>query len=80
MRVNSSLLEPGDYRPGHNKWDYAYSIGELQPDVVSQIWEGTEEEAAPYLVNYERHVVDGIPYYFLEDSEKILWDLVPPQN
>jgi hypothetical protein len=80
MRVNSSLFEPGDYRPGHNKWDYAYSIGEFQPDVVAQIWEGTEEEAAPYLLNYERYVIDGIPYYFLEDSEKIIWDLIPPQN
>lgn len=80
MRVNSSLFEPGDYRPGHNKWDYAYSIGEFQPDVVAQIWEGTEEEAALYLVNYERYVIEGIPYYFLEDSKKILWDLIPPQN
>lgn len=80
MRVNSSLFEPGDFRPGHNKWDYAYSIGELHPDVVAQIWEGTEEEAAPYLVNYERYVIDGIPYYFLVDSEYILWELIPTQN
>ena len=24
--------------PGHNKYDFAYSIGELQPDVVAQPW------------------------------------------
>ncbi|HEX5068831.1 MAG TPA: hypothetical protein VFV78_01345 [Vicinamibacterales bacterium] len=24
--------------PGHDKWDYAYSVGELQPDVVVQTW------------------------------------------
>ena len=22
------------FRPGHNKWDYAYSIGQLRPDVI----------------------------------------------
>jgi len=79
-RINSSLFEPGNYRPGHNKWNYAYSIGELQPDVVAQIWEGTDEEVAPYLVNYELYVIDGIPYYFREDSPYILWDQIPPQN
>jgi hypothetical protein len=25
-------------QPGHNKWDYAYSILELQPDVVADEW------------------------------------------
>lgn len=24
--------------PGHNKWDYSYSIGRLRPDVVAQLW------------------------------------------
>ena len=79
-RINSSLFQPGDFRPGHNKWDYAYSIGELQPDVVAQFWENTETEVAPYLVDYEIYVVNGIPYYFRTDSEKILWDQLPPQN
>jgi hypothetical protein len=80
VHINSSLFEPGNYRPGHNKWDYAYSIGVLNPDVVAQIWEDTDEEAAPYLVDYELYVIDGIPYYFREDSANILWDLIPPQN
>ena len=25
----------GEFYPGHNKWDYAYSIGELQPDLIA---------------------------------------------
>jgi hypothetical protein len=79
-RINSSLFEPGDYRPGHNKWDYAYSIGVLQPDVIAQIWENTDEEAAPYLVGYELYVIDGIPYYFREGSPNVLWDQIPPQE
>src|SRR5262249_37943555 len=32
-------LEPrGPLYPGHNKWDYDYSIGRLRPDVVVQLW------------------------------------------
>lgn len=79
-RINSSLFNPGDFRPGHNKWDYAYSIGEQQPDVVAQFWEGTDEEVAPYLVNYDLYTVNGIPYYFRSDSDKVLWNQLPPQN
>ncbi len=26
------------FLPGHDKWDYAYSIGQLRPDVVAQLW------------------------------------------
>jgi hypothetical protein len=25
----------GEFYPGHNKWNYAYSIGELQPDLIA---------------------------------------------
>lgn len=25
----------GEFYPGHNKWDYGYSIGELQPDIIA---------------------------------------------
>lgn len=80
MHTNSSLFEPGNYRPGHNKWNYAYSIGELRPDVVAQIWENTDEEAAPYLQDYEVYVIDGIPYYFRDDSPNIIWENIPSQE
>ena len=41
------------FQPGHGKWDYDYSIGELRPDVVVQLWREDEEgravlEAAGY--------------------------------
>jgi hypothetical protein len=77
--INSSLFEPGNYRPGHNKWDYSYSIGVLKPDVVAQIWENTDKEAAPFLIDYVIYVIDGIPYYFRIDSPNILWDKLPNQ-
>jgi len=30
--------KPVPFRPGHNKWDYMHSIGDLRPDVVAQLW------------------------------------------
>ena len=41
------------FLPGHNKWDYEYSIGELQPDIVAEEWGFLPEymEAQP---NYTR--------------------------
>lgn len=39
--------EPGraiQFRPGHNKWDYAYSIGRLRPDVIAELFVATPQE------------------------------------
>jgi arabinofuranosyltransferase len=30
--------------PGHDKWDYDYSIGRMKPDVVTQIWQPTRAD------------------------------------
>ena len=35
------------YYPGHMKWDYAHSIGDLRPDVILEFW-GESAEIAPY--------------------------------
>lgn len=72
-----------DFRPGHMKWDYAWSIGFLEPDVVVEIWRGTSQEAAPYLEDYIIINVDGLTE-FLPDgrmflrrgSPNIYWDKV----
>jgi hypothetical protein len=31
-----------DFVPGHDKWDYDYSIGQLRPDVVAQLWHASQ--------------------------------------
>ncbi|MCW5875556.1 MAG: hypothetical protein KIS85_01620 [Anaerolineales bacterium] len=79
-RLNASLFEPGNYQPGHNKWDYAYSIGVLRPDVVAQVMDASQEEAMPYLVDYEMHLIEGIPYYFRSDSPHVRWELLSPES
>jgi hypothetical protein len=28
----------GPFYPGHDKWNYAYSIGQLQPDLIADNW------------------------------------------
>jgi len=32
------------FEPGHDKWDYAYSIGELRPDLVAQLWHASDDD------------------------------------
>jgi len=65
------------FRPGHMKWDYDYSIGELKPDVVVQLW-GDSSTAQAYLDKY--YLVGGIPgdmaFSLRAGSPNILWDRV----
>lgn len=50
-------LGNGEFYPGHNKWNYEYSIGQLQPDVIA-------DNFAP-LAGYMR----GNPKYEFLDSD-----------
>ena len=65
------------FRPGHMKWDYDYSIGELKPDVIVQLW-GDTRPAEPYLE--QDYVIggsgDGLIFYLRKNSPNILWDRV----
>lgn len=31
-------------RPGHDKWNYAHSVGRLRPDVIVQLWHPTDDD------------------------------------
>jgi hypothetical protein len=65
--------------PGHNKWDYAWSIGTLQPDVVVHLWlywSGLPD-AKPYLTrDYTliRWPNCRFDLYLKKSSPLILWD------
>ncbi len=65
-----------DLRPGHVKFNYKYSIGELQPDVVVEIMKSTQDQADPYLTNYVRATINGHLMYFKADSPYIHWDIL----
>jgi len=74
----TSFLRFVSFYPGHLKWDYAYSIGQLRPDVVYELWIGSSA-ARPYL---ERDYITkklpttGRPIYLRKDSSKIRWEAI----
>ncbi len=77
VRTPMSIEDVPDMRPGHMKWDYARTFGELKPDVIVSIWPGTDQEAAPYLAQYVyATIAPGVKVYLLKGSPNILWDKV----
>jgi hypothetical protein len=72
-----SMYDLEAFRPGHMKWDYDYSIGELKPDVIVQLWRGSEG-AQPYLDWYylQGGTGDGFNFWLRKDSPYINWEKV----
>lgn len=72
----------GDFFPGHNKWDYNYSIGKLQPDVVFQTFDrGLEKSLHERIINWGYKKMCPITgtfgsrgYYYRTNSNQIKWD------
>ena len=72
----------GEFFPGHNKWDYNYSIGELQPDVIFQTFDrGLEENLHQRIMNWgykKMCPITGVfgsrGYYYHSNSKQIKWD------
>jgi len=66
------------FHPGHMKWDYSYSIGQLKPDVVLQVWPRGGTEAFPFLekdyVVWEGHNLLGGAIFFRKDSPQLDWE------
>jgi arabinofuranosyltransferase len=70
-RVSAGALRFIDFRPGHTKFDYEYSIGRQRPDVIVQLWDHLEE-VQPYLDAYYRRIrVGGQCLYVRLDSDKL---------
>ncbi len=61
--------------PGHMKYDYNYSIGQLQPDVVQGLWDN--EEQGTHFLDKDYIKVDmgktGGDCWFHRNSPNILW-------
>jgi hypothetical protein len=61
------------------KWDYGYSIGQLKPDVIVQLYTHGNE-ARPYLQQYYRGVrLQGKCLYVREASVNVLWERLPAE-
>jgi hypothetical protein len=75
-RVPSGLARFVDFRPGHSKFDYGYSIERLAPDVVVQLWD-RREEIRPLLRRFYTGIsVTGKCVYARQSSPHVRWDLV----
>ncbi len=58
--VNPNMPWWAAFHPGHMKWDYDYSIGQLKPDVIqAPLWPVTDTTLAakPFLGDYELRAV-----------------------
>jgi arabinofuranosyltransferase len=42
--IARSAPKPIVFRPGHDKWDYAHSVGVLRPAVITQLWHPTRKD------------------------------------
>lgn len=58
------------FLPGHLKYDYAYSIGVLRPDILIELWRDPEE-AKPYLADYDVVVESGVQLYLRRGSPNV---------
>jgi hypothetical protein len=76
MEADQTVLP--EYVPGHMKWDYDHSIGELDPDVVFELWL-REQDAAIYLDNEYVRVwfpPAGRDVWMRAESPRIYWDRI----
>lgn len=82
MRTVSGAAKLVAFYPGHLKWDYSYSFGELKPDVVVQVWK-QPEEAKEFLGDYVSVRLYGYLFHIRENSQNVRWDVVrsmaPPE-
>ena len=77
VSMSMGIPDIPNMQPGHMKWNYKYSIGELKPDVITNIRLGTQEFADPYLKDYTYITIGPrIKLYLLIGSPNIKWDLL----
>ncbi|MEN3340284.1 MAG: hypothetical protein V7647_3960 [Acidobacteriota bacterium] len=66
-----------EFRPGHMKFDYEYSIEAQRPDAVVQLWHD-RDTVLPYLRTfYTPIMLRGTCIYLQNMSRRILWDALP---
>jgi arabinofuranosyltransferase len=77
VRIPMGIPDIPNMQPGHMKWNYEYTFGELKPDVIAHIRVDTEEEAAPYLEEYIFITIGpGVKLYLRNESPNIKWEVI----
>jgi hypothetical protein len=70
------------FQPGHMKYDFDYSIGQLKPDMVVQLWQPVEGAPTKLedLDKYYKGVrLQGECVYVRVASDKVLWERLPAE-
>ncbi len=78
-RVVASRAPRGNIRPGHNKWDYDYSIGLLKPDVVFQLVGKTTENEYKKIrqLGFNPVCFDNVKIgYVQKESAQVRWSFL----
>jgi hypothetical protein len=80
MHTELAAAQSMGFWPGHLKWDYDYSIGQLRPDVVVQVW-AVEPQTIPWLQrDYLPARFGGYLRYLRRGSPHIRWSELGLQN
>ena len=80
MHTESAVAKSRGFWPGHLKWDYDYSIGQLKPDVVVEVW-ALEPQTIPSLQrDYLPARFGGYSWYLRRGSPHIRWSALDLQN
>jgi arabinofuranosyltransferase len=85
MRLDPSLLARSfGFWPGHLKWDYDYSIGQLKPDLVLQVWAVQPQNIPALDRDYVPVGASNFTWYIRRASRHVMWpkiaDLDPTRN
>ncbi|HMF92795.1 MAG TPA: hypothetical protein VKE96_00810 [Vicinamibacterales bacterium] len=79
-RVRPGLRHFREFRPGHTKFDYRYSIEQQMPDVVLQLWTD-RDEVRPYLRrHYGAKLLGTACVYVRNQSPHVLQDRLSGQD
>jgi hypothetical protein len=75
--ISPNLSAFREFRPGHVKFDFAYSLGRLAPDVVLQL-RRREELASSFLHGYEGMFLNDVRIYVRRGSRNVFRDRLQP--
>ena len=62
------------------KWDYDYSIGQLKPDVVLQLWAKKPDDIPCLNRDYVPLSISGFTWYVRRDSQHVMWSKIPGRD
>jgi hypothetical protein len=62
------------FHPGHLKWDYTYSIGTLQPDVITDLWIDPEDAMGYLRSGYVSWRGGSLGFWLKRGSPHVNWE------